>query len=212
MTAHTQCRRHVGDLVLAMFLLLAAAGPAAATNTPPTSPVSGPDRMLRTRAEVELHLEETIIHEIDFRQASIKHVVRVLSDQSKVNIVLRADARNHRSSVSFKAREMSVGQTLRTIMKVTGLTYVIRGNVVVIGKNFDTVHLRTYSIPQTSMNDARTVGVRPFLEELGVPFPRGSIARYEFGNGKLIVRNTTPNLEKLERVVRALGGTPQYAD
>ena len=82
-----------------------------------------------------------------------------------------------------------------------------QGNVVIIGKRFGVLETRTYAIPQTSMNDARSVGVRRYLEDLGVPFPEGASAHYEFGNGKLLVRNTASSLDKLDRIVRALGGT-----
>ena len=36
---------------------------------------------------------------------------------------------------------------------------------------------------------------------------KGASAHYEFGNGKLLVRNTASSLDKLDRIVRALGGT-----
>lgn len=195
---------HVAALGCVVTIACAAFA-GSPSNAPPLP--RDPTRVPRTPAEVKLHLEQTIIPEVDFRQASIKDVARFLSDRSNVNIVLRPEARKTRSTVSFKTRDMSAGQALRAVMKVTGLSYVIRGNVVIIGKRFGVLETRTYAIPQTSMNDARSVGVRRYLEDLGVPFPEGASAHYEFGNGKLLVRNTASSLDKLDRIVRALGGT-----
>jgi type II secretory pathway component GspD/PulD (secretin) len=51
-----------------------------------------------------------------------------------------------------------------------------------------------------------------FYEDMGVPFPPGSIIRFEASASSIIIRNTPENIEIFEQVLRAIGVHPNQVE
>lgn len=95
---------------------------------------------------VARQLQETVIPEVDFREASVSEIFDFLrqasvdyspvqgADAGGVNIVLnlREDKRALGQKVTFNARQLSLGEAIKVVTRITGLTFRIQGNVVMI--------------------------------------------------------------------------------
>lgn len=91
---------------------------------------------------VQQKLEQTVIPEIQFRNANIQDVLQFLREasiqfsppmteaQKGVNIILSPKALNNRATVTFTAKKITLEEALRAVTQTSGLRTRIDGSVI----------------------------------------------------------------------------------
>jgi len=220
------------------------------------------------RRKITEKMENIIIPEVDFRLANINDVISFLQEASVeydrsgdqkrgVNIILnlrsgtggapgefgaeQAGGVSEVPYVTFKARDISLLEVLKTVTEVAGLKYRIEGSVVMVipyDAPVSKIIQRTYTVLPTvgerigaiSQEMGRTepafgktlgAGVsiesdrtdwKEFFKSMGVEWPAGSQIRYIPSLGKIMVANTAENLAVFEERLRELNVVPKQVE
>lgn len=156
--------------------------------------------------------------DLDFKDADIHNILRLLAEVGGVNIVTSDDVSG---SVTIRMRDVPWDQALDVIMEAKGLGAERRGNLIrvapqsVLEKERELAIARKNQQVQLAPLETRLVPVsyatasdmQPRVQE--VISPRGSVAVDERTN-VLIVRDIVDNLDDVEELVRTLDTqTPQ---
>lgn len=156
--------------------------------------------------------------DLDFHNADIHNILRLLSEVGGVNIVTSDEVTG---SVTIRMQNVPWDQALDVILQAKGLGMVRRGNLIRVAplatlekerelaiarqkQDVDLAPLETRLIP---VSYATAAGLSPRVQELLTG--RGSVSVDERTN-VLIVRDTVGNLDDIEELVRTLDTqTPQ---
>jgi type IV pilus assembly protein PilQ len=156
--------------------------------------------------------------DLDFKDASVHEVLRLLSDVGKVNIVT---ADNVSGNVTIKMRNVPWDQALDTVLQAKGLGMVRQGNMIRVAPLADLNKERELAIArrkselQLAPIETRIIPVSyaeaKDLQERAKDLlsPRGTLAVDERTN-VLIARDVAGNLAQIDELVHALDTqTPQ---
>jgi type IV pilus assembly protein PilQ len=156
--------------------------------------------------------------DLDFKDASVHEVLRLLSDVGKVNIVT---ADNVSGSVTIKMKNVPWDQALDTVLQAKGLGMVRTGNMIRVAPLADLNKERELAIArrkaelQLAPIETRLIPVSyaeaKELQERAKDLlsPRGSLAVDERTN-VLIARDVAGNLAQIDELIHALDTqTPQ---
>jgi type IV pilus assembly protein PilQ len=156
--------------------------------------------------------------DLDFKDADIHNILRLLAEVGGVNVVTSDDVRG---SVTIRMRNVPWDQALDVILQAKGLGMVRRGNLIRVAplealeKEREAAIARQKQRQQLAPLETRLVpvsyatadGLRPRVAEL--LSERGSVSVDERTN-VLIVRDIIENLDDVEELVRTLDTqTPQ---
>jgi len=162
----------------------------------------------------DLLLSESGEVSLDFRDADIQNVLKILSYKSGVNIVAGPEVTG---LVTIKLGKVPWKQALDVILQTYGYTYEQRGNIIVVTtvenmkkRREDTALLAEQEPLQTRtfiMNYAKASDTLASIEKMRTE--RGSI-NYDERTNTIIVRDTSANVELIAEVIRKLdSATPQ---
>jgi type IV pilus assembly protein PilQ len=156
--------------------------------------------------------------DLDFKDASVHEVLRLLSDVGKVNIVT---ADNVSGSVTIRMRNVPWDQALDTVLQAKGLGMVRQGNMIRVAPLADLNKERELAIArrkselQLAPVETRLIPVSyaeaKELQERAKDLlsPRGSLAVDERTN-VIIARDVAGNLAQIDELIHALDTqTPQ---
>jgi type IV pilus assembly protein PilQ len=156
--------------------------------------------------------------DLDFKDASVHEVLRLLSDVGKVNIVT---ADNVSGTVTIRMRNVPWDQALDTVLQAKGLGMVRQGNMIRVAPLADLNKERELAIArrkselQLAPVETRLIPVSyaeaKELQERAKDLlsPRGSLAVDERTN-VLIARDVAGNLAQIDELIHALDTqTPQ---
>ncbi len=151
---------------------------------------------------------------LDFRDADIRNVLRVLSFKSGVNIVVGPEVAG---TVSIQLKNVPWKQALDVILTTYGYGYEQKGNVITV----TTIeNLKQRRLDKQVLSDQETLQTKTFIlnfgksEEIvstleGMKSDRGSIS-LDSRTNTLIVTDTLDSLENMEEVIAKLDSiTPQ---
>ncbi len=156
--------------------------------------------------------------DLDFKDADIHNVLRLLADTGRVNIVA---ADNVRGSVTLRMRNVPWDQALDVVLRAKGLGMERRGNIIRVAPQSDLEKEREMAIARAQQElqlapiETRLIPVSyaqaPQLQARAAELlsQRGSISVDERTN-VLIVRDVAGNLDQIEELTRSLDTqTPQ---
>ncbi len=129
------------------------------------------------------------------------------------NIVLKGDAASSRITLDLK--DVPMEEALRYVTELAGMKYKITPQAVEIWpltESATEMITRTFQVPPDFLlSQPDTAGApgnapklmqkksaKEILVEAGVPFPEGSSATYDPVTGRLVVRNTSSNIDLIE--------------
>lgn len=156
--------------------------------------------------------------DLDFKDADIHNILRLLSEVGGVNVVTSDDVSG---SVTIRMRDVPWDQALDVILQAKGLGAERRGNLIrvapqnvlekerelAIARQKQQIELAPLETRLVPVSYATAKDVQPRVQE--VMSPRGSVAVDERTN-VLIVRDIVDNLDEVEELVRTLDTqTPQ---
>ncbi|MET0282915.1 MAG: type IV pilus secretin PilQ, partial [Polyangiales bacterium] len=156
--------------------------------------------------------------DLDFKDADIHNILRLLSEVGGVNVVTSDDVTG---SVTIRMRDVPWDQALDVILQAKGLGAERRGNLVrvapqdvlekerelAIARQKQQIELAPLETRLVPVSYATAKDVRPRVQE--VMSPRGTVSVDERTN-VLIVRDIVDNLDDVEELVRTLDTqTPQ---
>ncbi len=156
--------------------------------------------------------------DLDFKDADIHNILRLLSEVGGVNVVTSDDVAG---SVTIRMRDVPWDQALDVILQAKGLGAERRGNLVrvapqdvlekerelAIARQKQQIELAPLETRLVPVSYATAKDVQPRVQE--VMSPRGSVSVDERTN-VLIVRDIVDNLDDVEELVRTLDTqTPQ---
>jgi type IV pilus assembly protein PilQ len=156
--------------------------------------------------------------DLDFKDADIHNILRLLAEVGGVNIVTSDDVQG---SVTIRMRDVPWDQALDVIMEAKGLGAERKGNLIrvapqavlekerelAIARRTQQVQLAPLETRLVPVSYATASDVQPRVQE--VISPRGSVSVDERTN-VLIVRDIVDNLDEVEELVRTLDTqTPQ---
>lgn len=148
---------------------------------------------------------------LDFRDADIQNVLRILSYKSGVNIVAGPEVTG---LVTIQLRDVPWKQALDVILQTYGYGYDQRGNIITV-TTIDNLKKRREDAQMLSeqellltktfpLNYAKAQSVIASVEKM--VSPRGSV-NYDERTNSLIVRDTSQNVELMEDVIGHLDST-----
>ena len=148
---------------------------------------------------------------LDFRDADIQNVLRILSYKSGVNIVAGPEVTG---LVTIQLRDVPWKQALDVILQTYGYGYDQRGNIITVTtidnlkkRREDAQLLAEQEVLLTKtfpLNYAKAQTVIASVEKM--VSPRGSV-NYDERTNSLIVRDTSQNVELMEEVIGKLDST-----
>lgn len=156
--------------------------------------------------------------DLDFKDADIHNILRLLAEVGGVNVVTSDDVSG---TVTIRMRNVPWDQALDVILQAKGLGMVRRGNLIRVAPLEQLEKEREAAIARQKQNEqlapletrlvpvsyATASGLQPRITEL--LSPRGSVSVDERTN-VLIVRDIVENLDDAEELVRTLDTqTPQ---
>lgn len=156
--------------------------------------------------------------DLDFKDADIHNILRLLSEVGGVNVVTSDDVAG---SVTIRMRDVPWDQALDVILQAKGLGAERRGNLIrvapqevlekerelAIARQKQQIELAPLETRLVPVSYATAKDVQPRVQE--VMSPRGSVSVDERTN-VLIVRDIVDNLDDVEELVRTLDTqTPQ---
>jgi type IV pilus assembly protein PilQ len=156
--------------------------------------------------------------DLDFKDADIHNILRLLAEVGGVNIVTSDDVQG---SVTIRMRDVPWDQALDVIMEAKGLGAERKGNLIrvapqavlekerelAIARRTQQVQLAPLETRLVPVSYATAMDIQPRVQE--VISPRGSVSVDERTN-VLIVRDIVDNLDEVEELVRTLDTqTPQ---
>ncbi|MDB4976363.1 MAG: Type pilus biosis protein PilQ, partial [Myxococcaceae bacterium] len=156
--------------------------------------------------------------DLDFKDADIHNILRLLSEVGGVNVVTSDDVSG---SVTIRMRDVPWDQALDVILQAKGLGAERRGNLIrvapqdvlekerelAIARQKQQIELAPLETRLVPVSYATAKDVRPRVQE--VMSPRGNVSVDERTN-VLIVRDIVDNLDDVEELVRTLDTqTPQ---
>ncbi|HEY6881736.1 MAG TPA: secretin N-terminal domain-containing protein, partial [Polyangiales bacterium] len=156
--------------------------------------------------------------DLDFKDADIHNILRLLSEVGGVNVVTSDDVSG---SVTIRMRDVPWDQALDVILQAKGLGAERRGNLVrvapqdvlekerelAIARQKQQIELAPLETRLVPVSYATAEDVRPRVQE--VISPRGSVS-VDARTNVLIVRDIVDNLDDVEELVRTLDTqTPQ---
>jgi type IV pilus assembly protein PilQ len=156
--------------------------------------------------------------DLDFKDADIHNILRLLAEVGGVNIVTSDDVTG---SVTIRMRDVPWDQALDVIMEAKGLGAERKGNLIrvapqsvlekerelAIARRTQQVQLAPLETRLVPVSYATASDIQPRVQE--VISPRGSVSVDERTN-VLIVRDIVDNLDEVEELVRTLDTqTPQ---
>lgn len=145
-------------------------------------------------------------------------------------------------AITLSLRRVSLMDAIRYVTEVAGLRYRIEDNAVIItpaGVAIGQIVTRLYPVQPSILDIAverqeaprqdfgrtgdfigmgtqpvemRRGDVKPFFEQMGVPFPDGTSITYNASISQLIVSNTIENLEIFERILTNLNVIPNQVE
>ncbi len=158
-----------------------------------------------------------VIPEIAFKSTPLEEAIgiirnaSVLNDPAKkgVNLVLRLsrpEAKTKPPSVTLNMRKVTVEEALDYVCKLTGLRYRVEAAAVVIHDkkaSAPALFTKTYRISKELITESeqKNLSATDYLEAEGVTFPKGASAIFAADTQALVVRNTRPNLNRIDAVV-----------
>jgi type IV pilus assembly protein PilQ len=156
--------------------------------------------------------------DLDFKDADIHNILRLLSEVGGVNVVTSDDVQG---SVTIRMRDVPWDQALDVILQAKGLGAERRGNLIrvapqdvlekerelAIARQKQQIELAPLETRLVPVSYATATDVQPRVQEL--MSPRGSVSVDQRTN-VLIVRDIVDNLDDVEELVRTLDTqTPQ---
>jgi type IV pilus assembly protein PilQ len=195
---------------------LVAAEPVEVDSDQVASFISGTAAQAKSGAPPSKYTGRRI--DLDFKDADIHNILRLLAEVGGVNIVTSDDVTG---SVTIRMRDVPWDQALDVIMEAKGLGAERRGNLIrvapqavlekerelAIARRNQQVQLAPLETRLVPVSYATASDVQPRVQE--VISPRGSVSVDERTN-VLIVRDIVDNLDDVEQLVRTLDTqTPQ---
>jgi len=192
----------------------------AAPPVPPAPIQVAPPPQPSSRMEAELGPKKFTGRRIslDFQDAEVSNLLRLIADVSGLNVVLGDDVKG---KVTLKLQNVPWDQALDIILKSKGLGYVREGNIIRvdtntnIAKQQDEEAKAKESLIKAEDLSTRIVGVNySKAQSLSTSLkknlsPRGDITVDE-GTNTLIVKDIPKNLDEVSRLVKLLDRqTPQ---
>ncbi len=148
---------------------------------------------------------------LDFREADIRNVLRILSIKSGVNIVPGPEVTGQ---VTIQLTDVPWEHALQVILETYGYGYDRRNNVIVVTtvenliKRRENAKLLAEQEPLVSktfhLNYAKAENVVATIEKMATP--RGSV-NFDMRTNTVIVRDTPTNLKIIEEIVPTLDET-----
>lgn len=179
-----------------IFVAIASAESAITTNAPTTAPESA------TINAVSPETGEPVIS-VDFKDADIKTVLRVLSMKSKVNIVAGPEVQG---VVTIRLEDVPWQKAMEVVLRTYGYVYERDGNIIRVTTRdnlaLEPVTTQTYILNYTKAQEVQAA-VKDMLTE------RGRIQVAERTN-TIVITDIPTNLYKIGEIVHALDKrTPQ---
>ena len=167
-------------------------------------------------------LKRIKIVEIDLQDSTLAGAVEFLmragkagdtfspEDQRGINIAFSVPEDVKARTIQLQARNLSLLDALRMITKLAGVRYeIVQGVVMIVPAKegaAEEMSARSYTINQAVLPGIRKTTAKAYFEQMGVAFPKGAVATYDAGLGKITVVNTADNLKTMDQVVAGLGG------
>lgn len=210
--------------LLSVICLTKAKAVEAATQVAPAK--------LSARAALENKLKSIVIDKIDFDKADVGEVLSFLQKKSKeldpehkgVNFVILVSnddanspaGKTVRRQISMKLENVPLAKVLLYIMNQTNLKYTVEDYAVCVRPAVDenvTFNVRTFAIPAgffpgdvQGKTESGEPLIQQALEAKGISFPMGATATYIPASGKMVVRNTPEQLDKIMLLIENAGG------
>ena len=208
----------------------------------------------RQREAVINKMKEIIIPEIEFRQVDIRDVINFLVEASKefdtdkkgVNIILNigtmqndinssadpfADSSSDNESeiplITFSARDISLYETLKIVMQVSYLRFIIKDNNIfivpycapsgeMICRMYDLLpstfeRIKACHVELSGTNQVSSFSAedwKDFFSEFGVRWPMSTTIKLIPSIGKIMVCNTYNNLAVFEKALEGINSYP----
>jgi hypothetical protein len=173
-------------------------------------------------ASQQAKLERIVLPEVDFRQAKLRDVMEYLVQQSReldvdseegaegVNIVLNVPPGQEARTVTFKGRNVTLGQVLKAVTRIAGVPYTFMGNVIMVGQGVRPAEktVKAYTVPLALSGEMRKEGAAAYLRQLGIPVSESMSARYVPAARRLVVTASPAAFSRLDPVLRRLGILP----
>lgn len=130
---------------------------------------------------------------VDFRDADVKEVLRVISDLTEVNILASEDVKG---KVTISLKEVGMKEALEAILTVNQLSWSEKGDILIV----ESVPVQVTEFIQLRYADAAVL-----LEKVLLPLKSDQgIMLMDARSNKLIIRDFSKNLEDIKRIVDEL--------
>ncbi|MCH7505605.1 secretin and TonB N-terminal domain-containing protein [PVC group bacterium] len=152
---------------------------------------------LLVSAENNISAEDTSLLSMDLKDAPIANVLRMLSKQNDMNIILGPGVEGN---VTVHFTEVTLAEALRSIVEVNGYTYTYQGNIIRV----TTLEDREREPMQTQiyrLNNALASQVDDII--VNMLSSQGQVSADDRSN-KLIVTDIPSTLRELDKVIREL--------
>ena len=149
------------------------------------------------------------------RDASVEHDASDEDVEDKgVDILLMADVEAKKQPVTLRLRNVTLSRLLMHVCEMVDMEYRTEGEVVVVSQDAGPNIIRMYPIlpsvfPESDFNSEDIIR---FFTRCGVPFPEGATAEHLPEIGRLLVGNSSKNLDLLEDVLSLLNVTPNQIE
>jgi hypothetical protein len=175
--------------------------------------------------------------QVEFRDASVRDVVDILNRRSRemdaekqgVSIIMDGVAESaDMPRITLALSNVPLVEVIKYVTNLANLNFKVEPNrvrIVPIGTLTDELFIKRWKVPPSLFRaapDAKTPNAgaagtggtsnaRDFLASSGVTFGQGSLALYSAASNTLIVKGTQDQLDLVERIIAAAGGSAEGA-
>ena len=195
--------------------------------------------LTKKRSKLELKLDRIIIDQVNYKNADIATVVKDLSKKvskkdKTINFILELceESDSYIPHINLVLNNIPLNDLLRYIALQTKLKYSYKGNNILLGDEslcpMDIVSIKVRDeligrISPILLTEEKTPSfcvmgddnyhdapiIKKYFSARGISFPEGSNLKYSKSEGKLLVKNTKDNLEKLKALLDWPSDYPQ---
>ncbi len=142
---------------------------------------------------------------LDFKDADITNVLRILSYKSGINIVAGKDVAG---PVTIRLTDVPWGKALDVILRTYGYTYEREGNIIRVTTN-ENLEMEELTTEVFSLNYANAEDVPSSIEEM--LSDRGSV-KHDARSNLIIVTDIAPNIYKIRQVIEKIDRRTQQVN
>ncbi len=219
-------RRHGPVSGIAAGAAIMMLGVLGATHAQPNQPVPGTTPVAKTAPldhteSIRNKLNRIIIPKIEFRDATLREAVDFLKEKSKeldteepdpsrrgVNIVLMLDV-TFSKGMTLSVSNIPLGEALKYVCELANVKFKIDPYAVIIvppSMNTDEMITKEYKVAGGFI--PKRQAAMDVLTAHGVQFPPGASAVYFPATSRLIVHDTSSNVDLIDALVEKFPGSP----